>query len=112
MLTFFKGYDSSASYLYNQRSYVSVTEIDMDLQSSTEHWEAESVEAWAALHPWTDSTQPNHRFKTVIRSFFDGLGLRMSRKALSSALAWTVYEELIGRAERHFAQEHRTANAL
>lgn len=47
-----------------------------------------------------------------LRSFFDGLGLRMSRKALSSALAWTVYEELIGRAERHFAQEHRTANAL
>ncbi|KAJ9638669.1 hypothetical protein H2204_004145 [Knufia peltigerae] len=35
-----------------------------------------------------------------VKSFFDGLGLRMGRKALSSALAWTVYEELIGRAER------------
>lgn len=34
-----------------------------------------------------------------IKSFFDGLGLRMARKAVSSALAWTVYEELIGRAE-------------
>lgn len=34
------------------------------------------------------------------KSFFDGLGLRMGRKALSSALAWTVYEELVGRAER------------
>lgn len=34
-----------------------------------------------------------------IRSLFDGLGLRMGRKALSSALAWTVYEELIRRAE-------------
>lgn len=33
------------------------------------------------------------------RSFLSGLGLRMSRKALSSALAWTVYEELIMRAE-------------
>ena len=33
------------------------------------------------------------------RSFFDGLALRMSRKAMSSALAWTVYEELIRRAE-------------
>ncbi|TLD14981.1 hypothetical protein PspLS_10874 [Pyricularia sp. CBS 133598] len=33
------------------------------------------------------------------RSFFSGLGLRMSRKALSSALAWTLYEELIMRAE-------------
>lgn len=29
------------------------------------------------------------------RSLFDGLGLRMARKALSSALAWTLYEELI-----------------
>lgn len=34
-----------------------------------------------------------------VRSLFDGLGLRMGRKALSSALAWTVYEEMIRRAE-------------
>lgn len=34
-----------------------------------------------------------------VRSLFDGLGLRMGRKAISSALAWTVYEELIRRAE-------------
>jgi solute carrier family 25 protein 38 len=47
-----------------------------------------------------------------LRSFFDGLGLRMSRKAISSALAWTVYEELIGRAERHFAEEQRVTSAL
>jgi solute carrier family 25, member 38 len=33
------------------------------------------------------------------RSFLDGLTLRMTRKALSSALAWTVYEELVRRAE-------------
>ncbi|KAL9121674.1 MAG: hypothetical protein Q9187_001764 [Circinaria calcarea] len=33
------------------------------------------------------------------RSLFDGMGLRMGRKALSSALAWTLYEELIRRAE-------------
>jgi len=33
------------------------------------------------------------------RAFMDGLALRMSRKALSSALAWTLYEELIRRAE-------------
>lgn len=35
-----------------------------------------------------------------VRSMFDGLGLRIMRKALSSALAWSVYEELIRRAER------------
>ena len=34
-----------------------------------------------------------------VKSLFHGLGLRMSRKALSSALAWTLYEELIRRAE-------------
>lgn len=34
-----------------------------------------------------------------MKSLFDGLGLRMGRKALSSALAWTLYEELIRRAE-------------
>jgi len=34
-----------------------------------------------------------------VKSLFDGLALRMTRKALSSALAWTVYEEFIRRAE-------------
>jgi len=34
-----------------------------------------------------------------LKSLFDGLGLRMGRKAVSSALAWTLYEELIRRAE-------------
>ena len=33
------------------------------------------------------------------KSLFDGLGLRMGRKAISSALAWTLYEELIRRAD-------------
>ncbi|KAJ5415762.1 hypothetical protein N7465_004457 [Penicillium sp. CMV-2018d] len=37
-----------------------------------------------------------------MRSLFGGLGIRMARKAMSSALAWTVYEELILRAERRW----------
>ena len=46
-----------------------------------------------------------HAAKLMVRkdglgSLFDGLGLRMARKAMSSALAWTLYEELIRRAER------------
>ncbi|KAL9069469.1 MAG: hypothetical protein Q9161_005520 [Pseudevernia consocians] len=40
-----------------------------------------------------------------VRSLFDGLGLRMGRKALSSALAWTLYEELIRRAEMRVQQK-------
>lgn len=39
------------------------------------------------------------------RSMFDGLGLRMLRKGLSSALAWTVYEEMIRRAEARYLVE-------
>jgi solute carrier family 25 protein 38 len=33
-----------------------------------------------------------------LRSLCDGLALRMARKAISSALAWTLYEELIRRS--------------
>lgn len=45
-----------------------------------------------------------HAAKLMVRkegakALFDGLGLRMGRKAISSALAWTVYEELVRRAE-------------
>jgi solute carrier family 25 protein 38 len=38
-----------------------------------------------------------------VRSLFSGLGLRMARKAISSALAWSVYEELILRAEKRWS---------
>lgn len=41
-----------------------------------------------------------------VKSLFDGLALRMSRKALSSALAWTLYEELIRRAEHTWEKKH------
>ena len=34
------------------------------------------------------------------KSMFTGLSLRIGRKAVSSALAWTLYEELVRRAER------------
>jgi solute carrier family 25 protein 38 len=47
-----------------------------------------------------------------LKAFFDGLGLRMGRKAISSALAWTVYEELIGRAEKRFVQEDSSKGLL
>ena len=43
-----------------------------------------------------------------VRSLFDGLGLRMGRKAISSALAWTLYEELVRRAEMKFRETSET----
>ncbi|KAL8866589.1 MAG: hypothetical protein Q9198_008829 [Flavoplaca austrocitrina] len=42
------------------------------------------------------------------RSLFDGLALRAGRKALSSALAWTVYEELVRRAETKWIEAEGT----
>ncbi|KAL8782486.1 MAG: hypothetical protein Q9213_005325 [Squamulea squamosa] len=39
-----------------------------------------------------------------VRTLFDGLGLRAGRKTLSSALGWTVYEELVRRAETKWAE--------
>lgn len=55
-----------------------------------------------------------HRMATQegARSFMDGLALRMSRKAISSALAWTVYEELIRRAEGTLNPTKRSASVL
>ncbi|KAF3007175.1 hypothetical protein E8E14_002375 [Neopestalotiopsis sp. 37M] len=34
-----------------------------------------------------------------VRALYDGLALRLTRKAISSALAWMLYEEIIRRAE-------------
>ena len=47
-----------------------------------------------------------------VRRLFDGLGLRMGRKALSSALAWTVYEELIRRADLAFSGKKTQESVL
>jgi len=47
-----------------------------------------------------------------VRSLFGGLGLRISRKALSSALAWTVYEELIMCANRRWVEEAKIERRL
>lgn len=47
-----------------------------------------------------------------LRSLADGLALRMSRKAMSSALAWTVYEELIRRTEIALNPKKRKESVL
>lgn len=55
-----------------------------------------------------------HRMVTTegFRSLLDGLALRMGRKAMSSALAWTVYEELVRRAEVTFSPAKRKESVL
>lgn len=55
-----------------------------------------------------------HRMVTQegVRSLLDGLALRMGRKAMSSALAWTVYEELLRRAEVTLNRAKRNESVL
>jgi solute carrier family 25, member 38 len=45
-----------------------------------------------------------------VRSLYDGLALRLTRKALSSALAWMLYEELIRRAETTWSRKQNSAS--
>ncbi|KAI1180552.1 solute carrier family 25 member 38 [Nemania sp. FL0916] len=47
-----------------------------------------------------------------VRSLYDGLALRMTRKAISSALAWMLYEELIRRAESTWRREDTTSKHM
>ncbi|RYP47025.1 hypothetical protein DL769_011346 [Monosporascus sp. CRB-8-3] len=60
-------------------------------------------------HSYRNMAQASRRMilEEGVRSLYDGLILRMTRKALSSALAWMVYEELVRRAETTF---HRATN--
>lgn len=44
----------------------------MDMQSSTEHWEAETPQAWAALNPWSETGPTNLPFKITIRKIIGG----------------------------------------
>lgn len=44
----------------------------MDLPSDSEHWHADSAQAWAALHPWTSSMPSHLPFKSTVDSLFDG----------------------------------------
>jgi hypothetical protein len=43
-----------------------------DLPCSADHWESESPEAWAALHPWSRSAPPNPRFSEALEKILQG----------------------------------------
>ncbi|KAK9334823.1 hypothetical protein V1521DRAFT_450360 [Lipomyces starkeyi] len=63
--------DSSATYFSDSRPLISLNEIKMKLPCSTEHWEADSPQAWAALHPWSNSMPPNLAFRRTVDQLFD-----------------------------------------
>jgi hypothetical protein len=63
-------YDSSVSFLHNNRPYITVGDMALDLPCSAAHWEAETCQSWASLHPWgyVPVLMP---FRTTIRLLFD-----------------------------------------
>lgn len=59
------------SYLHNNRPYLSVSDIDLEMTSSTEHWQAESAHAWAALHPWSENIPPAPKFRALCTNLLE-----------------------------------------
>lgn len=64
-------FDASATYYRNCRPHLSLVEVKMGLPCSTEHWEAGSAQAWAALHPWTASAPSSLSFRDTINQLFE-----------------------------------------
>lgn len=60
------------AYLHNNRPYLSVGDINLNLPCSSEHWEADSAQSWTALHPWTGNYPKSTRLRPLIRTLFDG----------------------------------------
>jgi hypothetical protein len=73
-------YDSALSNIHNNRPYVTVGDMLLDLPSSAAHWEAETPQSWAALHTWDIVPSPNP-FREMIEPFFQNVPLPMSNLA-------------------------------
>ena len=65
-------YDASVAYLHNNRPFLSTGDINLNLPGSKEHWDAESAQTWASLHPWSKTCPPTSSLRPAIRLLFDG----------------------------------------
>jgi hypothetical protein len=65
-------YDASVAYLHNNRPFLGLANLNLNLPGSKEHWEAENAEAWASLHPWSKHVPVAPPLRPVLASFFDG----------------------------------------
>lgn len=65
-------YDASVAYLHNNRPFLSTGDINLNLPGTSEHWAAESAQAWSSLHPWSKTAPPTARLRPMIRLMFDG----------------------------------------
>jgi hypothetical protein len=94
-------YDSSVSFLHNNRPYITVGDMVLDLPCSAAHWEAETCQSWASLHPW-GYVPVLMSFRTTIRILFDNTPNPISKIAEEShrrliiltliRMLWTVKE--------------------
>ncbi|KAL6228769.1 fungal-specific transcription factor domain-containing protein [Aspergillus navahoensis] len=65
-------YDASVAYLHNNRPFLSCADVNLNLPGSTEHWEAETAEVWASLHPWSRNVPPTSALRPTMDSMFSG----------------------------------------
>ena len=45
-----------------------MSELQMNLPCSTAHWQAETAQAWVALHPWAESP-PTKSLRSQLETF-------------------------------------------
>lgn len=71
----------------------------MELPCSSDRWEAESHQAWAALHPWTDFGPRNISFKATMERLFENGSVTLTeiiddghRTILMTMLARAIYD--------------------
>lgn len=99
ILTCIQAFDASSTSYHNARSLLSMTEVQMDLPCSSDHWEAESTYAWAALHPWTHLLPVTMSFRDTVNKLFDHTGSALEkvkdeyhRSLLVTCLARTCWD--------------------
>ncbi|OAP56474.1 hypothetical protein AYL99_09653 [Fonsecaea erecta] len=64
-------YDASVAYLLNNRPFLSIGDINLNLPASAEEWAAETAQAWSALRP-TRTYHTSLPLRPLIRTLFDG----------------------------------------
>ncbi|KAH7082309.1 hypothetical protein FB567DRAFT_630709 [Paraphoma chrysanthemicola] len=65
-------YDASVAYLHNNRPFLNIADVNLNLPGSIEHWQAENAEIWASLHPWSRNTPPTSSLRSTMSLLFDG----------------------------------------
>lgn len=66
----YKALESLVGYCYHTHPYLSLLDIDVELPSPPDYWEAESAEVWASYFPWTDVPETPPRVSALFTTLF------------------------------------------